>query len=225
MAWNLRRKYSLEEFSLLMAGLDPSEHKSISNAKYSNTPNTSEAETWLSLILEAIKYKDFDSKDYELYIFNHEPEGLPTMRAAVEDLGRYDDISLSGSTIDRKALQKWLISKNVALPDFLSDSTAAPTDPEHPTQNESENRDLNEIQKLLAGQHEHQTVELALAIKAWLGVSGLCKKKLLSAPSIKQEVVAWLEDNTPELNDSQKSRISMMINWDKGGGRPSSKSE
>ncbi|KEA63121.1 hypothetical protein ADIMK_2645 [Marinobacterium lacunae] len=80
--------------------------------------------------------------------------------------------------------------------------------------------DLLEIQKLLDGKHVHQAEQLALALKAWLGVSHLYKQNLGSAASPKGDVVEWLNDNASELGKTQQERIASLVNWDKSGGRP-----
>jgi hypothetical protein len=58
--------------------------------------------------------------------------------------------------------------------------------------------------------------ELAIAVKAHDVVS----KNWKQGSSIKQQFLDWLEENYPELLDSEKTRISMICNWQKEGGAP-----
>ncbi len=69
--------------------------------------------------------------------------------------------------------------------------------------------------------HPLHSKELSIAIEAWEAVlqSNPDKPKVGSR---KQLVEKWLEDNHSELNQSEKERITAMINPDKAGGAPKS---
>lgn len=222
MAWSLCRTFTLDEFALLMAGIDPSQIEGGVNEAYQlGWHKAVEAKTWLRLITETAQLKEFDIN-----------ECMPV--AYDEETGEYVRISASQLTpewtlhpgrtkVSRAALQRWLLESGYELPDFLSNGLPA-AQPQQDTTAQPEPAPaeipahLLEIQKLLDGEHEHKAEELALAINAWLGVSRLYSQGLQSAPSPNKEAVAWLDDNAPEVGPTKRDRIATTVNWDKSGG-------
>lgn len=222
MAWHLRRMLSLDEFSLLMAGLDPSEVRSVHDAFFKGWANREVADAWLRLITESIMLHEFPGEECRLV--EYDDFRNDTFSTTVSEVGFHTNLCAAGTRISRKALKQWLINSGAELPDFLSNSFLPAPIQESPSFDEPKESPISDelqvVDDLLNGSHQFQSDELATAIKAWLAVSDLCAKNLNSASSIKKEVADWLEDKAPEMSAAQKDRIALMVNWDKAGGRP-----
>jgi hypothetical protein len=61
--------------------------------------------------------------------------------------------------------------------------------------------------------------ELDAALLAWRAVSN----KFDPTRGVKEQLRAWLDARYPKMPKDQKNRIATVSNWQKAGGRPSSK--
>lgn len=222
MAWHLRRMLSLDEFSLLMADLDPSEVGSVQDALFRGWANKEAADAWLRLITESIMLHEFPEEECRLV--EYDDFRNDTFSTTVGEVGFHTRLCTASTRISRKALRQWLINSGSELPDFLSNSLLPAPIQESPSFQELNKSpisdELQAVDDLLNRRHQFQSDELATAIRAWLAVANLCAQNLNSASSIKKEVADWLEDKAPEMSAAQKERIALMVNWDKTGGRP-----
>ncbi|HXH54443.1 MAG TPA: hypothetical protein VNK03_01695 [Gammaproteobacteria bacterium] len=124
---------------------------------------------------------------------------------------------------------EWAASANIEIPADLQEQAAIMKNIKMPA--DAEKDDLlkeramfqNKIKILEAsvwqGFDETQSTyskELAIAVKAHDAVS----KNWRKGSSVKQQFWVWLEENYPGLLDSEKTRISVICNWQKEGGAP-----
>lgn len=203
---------------------------------------------WKSFLTEAIQFREFQGD--EVYLVGSNSSELGSDKLMTTDQVSLDTrVNTQLTRIRKEPLARWVKNAGERLPYFLcsmeefmeqtvnllkfieSDESDLPELPSStttkqlrtPEQLHSEHQDPNliEIQKLLAGQHEHQAEELALAIKAWLGVSKLWKQgRGIKTPKL--DIADWLEDHADHLPDAAKNpdkgRIPTISNWEKKGG-------
>lgn len=76
--------------------------------------------------------------------------------------------------------------------------------------------DSSDIEKLLNGTHDHQSIELQAALKGWL-----YQIKQADQKKPKSSIRAFLDQSFPDgvLSVSAKDRIAMVANWNKDGNR------
>ncbi len=125
---------------------------------------------------------------------------------------------------------EWAASANIEIPPGLQEQAAIMKNIKMPA--DAEKDDIlketamlqNKIKVLEAlvwqGFDETQSTyskELAIAVKAHDAISKNWKKE---GSSVKQQFWVWLEENYPGLLDSEKTRISVICNWQKEGGAP-----
>lgn len=220
MAWRLRSTLSLDEFALLMAECNPSEVDTVANAMTGGFDNKEKADAWLRFIQEAVEMGEFKKGECWPYIYD---DFGNTCSVEIDNLELNTRINTAATRVSTEAIKRLLMRYGEPLPDFLSHNVPSTTSASTITDIQQErpiSDELKAIGALLDGNHQFQSDELATAIQAWLAVTKLCSQGLNSASSIKQEVLDWLEDNTPEISAAQKERIASMVNWDKTGGRP-----
>ncbi|MBN8285060.1 hypothetical protein, partial [Zoogloea sp.] len=63
---------------------------------------------------------------------------------------------------------------------------------------------------------ENYPLELDLAMQAWRGVATNRDPSL----TVKQQLIAWLNQHYPKLTGEATERIATVANWEKRGGRP-----
>jgi len=234
-AWNVRNTLSLDEFALLMAGIDPSEVGSVDAAKQFNWIGWQKADEWLRFIDERVRDKDFLEDEYWCVIYDHFGQ---TYVADSEEVDRYTQICTSGTKVCRQAIRRLFISLNLELPGFLRDhhpKTANPLANPFDLIDEDQNRcntgdtsipsHLQEIQRLLDGTHRCQAPELQVALQAWLEVSKEADQdgELPSSGTKKApgtEIERWLqkEKGYSKENEGQSKlvpRIVTVANWNK----------
>lgn len=234
-AWNIRKTLSLDEFALLMAGIDPSEVGSVNAAKQFNWIGWQKADEWLRFIDECVRDGEFLEAECWRVIYDDCGE---TYEADSEEVGRYTQICTSGTRVYRHAICRLFISLKLELPGFLRDHRpktanplANPFDLTDETQTCSNTGTTNipphlqEIQRLLDGTHRCQAPELQLALQAWLDVSKEADQdgELPSSGTKKApgtEIERWLqkEKGYSKENEGQSKlvpRIVTVANWNK----------
>lgn len=245
MGWHTMPSYSINEAALLIAELNPSEVESPGSAKRLNYDGWESAISWHRGISEAIKSKELVPYNGVVFV-----EASPDSQLVeINNLDYWADLDCFKTRISRSELRRWTsihdtapvflfnmqersIAENMGYENakarFLRNEVAADDERQVSDHSVSASQafetppDLLEIQKLLDGSHEHQAEELALAVKAWLGVSKLYSQDLQSAPSPNKEAAAWLDDNAPNIGPTKRDRIATVVNWNKSGGRTSS---
>lgn len=113
----------------------------------------------------------------------------------------------TSTTIEVEALKAWLRSRGFTEGFFFPANETSPEDPA----------------SFMDPSHEHFAPELALAVSAWRALAS--EQRFVRGP--KSAIESWIERNPDawkgdgELSISAKERISVLVNWKKNGGAPS----
>ncbi|WP_010322918.1 hypothetical protein [Marinobacterium stanieri] len=203
---------------------------------------------WRELLLEAIKYREF--ADDDIHLVGSQPDDFDDTVLPPHEVTLDTHINSERTKINRAPLSRWMKDIRASLPYFLLSNgelfeqvethIAAINDAKKYTEElKAESKaagcdflevvhdhqtlpdDLKNIQSLLAGEHEHQSEELALALKAWLGVSKLWKHgRGIKTPKL--DIADWLDEHADNLPDAARNpkygRIPTIANWEKKGG-------
>jgi hypothetical protein len=230
--WAYRDSLSVTDASFLLAGVEPAVGVDFDYARGNSVPGWSTAVSWKAMLEEAIKMQHLQCVDGCAFAVQEDKaplRDLVTGSVFKDESPEYvsqgsleiDDLIIPESTyIVRSSLIAWCQEKNIDASAFTSRKEYLDQDDPY-----GDVEVHQQIAALLSGDHQFTSIELRIALKAWIGLSKLYQDAPGKLPPVKASVLEWYQDNVEFEGEEGKDsvlqdRIATIVNWEVKSNHP-----